>query len=109
MKTVFALTACFLFTGASYAEWNSEKTFDAGSMDYKNSPLNYENSSLNYENSELNWKNSSMNWDNSTMNSKRKSVYDEDGDSVGYVVEKDNGGSNIFSNSGKRIGYVPED
>lgn len=104
MKLKYALFVVLMGIGYVGAE-----EFDASSWKYENSPLNYKNSTFNYENSELNWKNSPMNYDNSSWNPKRKSVYNEDGESVGYKVYKKDGGANYFNNKGKRIGYETKD
>lgn len=87
----------------------SSDTQDASASNFWNSPGNYENSANNYENSTQNWKNSPNNYENSIHNRDRKSIFDESGNSIGYVVPKSNGGSNIFTNEGKRIGYEAPD
>lgn len=73
---------------------------------YDNSPYNYNNSEYNYQNSEYNPKNSPYNYDNSAYNpSSTNSIYDSDGDRVGYTTEKAGGGYNYYSEDGDRIGY----
>ena len=74
------------------------KTYGQTTNSWINSPLNWNNSPLNYENSPLRWENSPLNWANSELNSEsRNSVYDNDGNRQGYVVESPTGVNNYFS------------
>ena len=59
-----------------------------------------------YDSSIYNYKNSPYNYNNSIYNSRRSSFYDSDGNSIGYLVPKEDGGINIYSNQGHRIGYT---
>ncbi len=72
---------------------------------WENSENNYENSRWNHDNSEWNYKNSKWNYNNSQWNPNRNEVTFNDGN-TGYAVRKSNGDINIFSDSGKRVGYV---
>ena len=73
---------------------------------WEDSSSNWKNSENNWKNSPNNWKNSPHNWKNSPYNSNRKNtMYDENGNSIGYTTKKAGGGVNIYKNSGKRIGY----
>jgi hypothetical protein len=75
---------------------------------WNTNPNNWKNNESNWENSGSNWNNSPQNWDNSPKNPYRENaLYNEDGKSIGYVVPKEDGGSNIFTNEGKRIGFTP--
>jgi sortase (surface protein transpeptidase) len=88
----------FLSVDAFALDWN-----------WNTSTYNYKNSKDNYENSEYNYKNSPDNWSNSQYNPERKSICNEEGQAIGYVVPKDDGGTNIFNNEGKRIGFTPSE
>ncbi len=75
--------------------------------DWKSSPYNWENSEHNWENSGFNYDNSPMNWENNPMNlNSDRIIRDADGVPSGYIVPKDNGGSNIFNLEGDRDGYI---
>jgi len=77
-------------------------------QDWKSSPYNYDNSPYNYKNSPYNYDNSPYNYKNSPLNRSRENgIYDEKGNSRGYVTPKSGGGFNIFDNEGNRIGYKP--
>jgi heme/copper-type cytochrome/quinol oxidase subunit 1 len=85
-------------------------TSNAFAWDWNSSASNWNNSSSNWNNSESNWKNSSSNWENNASNANRSnSIFNTEGQSIGYTVPKEDGGTNIFSNDGKRIGYTPAD
>jgi len=86
----------FLSVDAFALDWN-----------WNTSPNNWNNSKNNYENSENNYNNSPNNWENSVNNPDRRSICNEEGNSIGYVVPKEDGGANIFNNEGKRIGFTP--
>jgi hypothetical protein len=74
---------------------------------WDSSPYNWENSEHNWENSGFNYDNSPMNWDNNPMNlNSDRIIRDTDGNPTGYIVPKDNGGSNIFNLEGDRDGYI---
>jgi len=75
--------------------------------DWESSPYNWKNSPINWENSPTNWRNSPSNYKNSRMNPNRQGVYDTDGRSSGYTVPRSDGGVNIFSDDGERVGYIP--
>lgn len=78
------------------------------SMNWNNSPDNWQNSSNNWENSPQNWKNSPQNWSNSPNNfGATNGVFDSQGRQVGYEVQAPSGVTNIYSNNGQRLGYVP--
>lgn len=74
---------------------------------WESSISNWDNSPSNWENSPSNWRNSPANWENSRANRNRWSAHDEEGRSFGYVVPRRDGGANIFSDDGERIGYIP--
>jgi len=78
------------------------------SQDWNSSPDNWDNSTLNWENSPIRWENSPMNWDNSTMKwGNDRIVRDNQGQPLGYVVPKKNGGANIYDADGNRKAYIP--
>lgn len=80
----------------------------AGNWD--DNPSNWKNSESNWKNNQNNWKNSPNNWENSPNNFNRKNgVYDEDGNSMGYTTKKAGGGTNIYTNNGKRVGYSSDE
>lgn len=73
---------------------------------WENNPLNYRNSPYNFDNSQYNYKNSQYNWDNSPYNLDSKtSIYNNQGNRIGYEVENAQGTRNIYDNNGNRIGY----
>ena len=86
-------------------------SYELGPSNYNNSPLNYENSYLNYDNSINNYDNSSSNYNNMPSNYENSfginRLYDQNNMIVGYSVYSPIGTLNIFSVSGKRLGYVP--
>jgi hypothetical protein len=80
----------------------------AVAQDWGSSPNNWDNSVNNWENSPNNWKNSPGNWENSPNRwGNERLIYDNDGDSIGYAVPKEEGGVNIYNFDGNRRGYVP--
>lgn len=87
----------------------SPSNYDNSPSNYDNSVSNYDNSPSNYDNSESNYDNSSSNYDNG-RNGKRRLVYEEDGSPkfAGYYVAANNGVTNFFSPSGKRMFYNPK-
>ncbi len=77
-------------------------------INYNDSPYNYQNSEYNYENSPYNYKNSPNNYENSPYNyNSNNGVYDNRGNRIGYEVQAPSGVTNIYSNDGRRMGYVP--
>lgn len=84
----------------------SPRNYDNSPSNYENSISNYDNSPSNYDNSEGNYDNSSSNYDNSTSGDKRI-LMNEDSKfyRVGYYVRTENGVTNFFSTSGKRVFY----
>ncbi len=75
---------------------------------FNDSPMNFNNSPMNFDNSPMNFKNSPMNFNNSRMNPNSSNrIYDQNGNDIGYGVQKSNGGMNFFSNDGRRRGYKP--
>lgn len=86
------------------------------SSNYDNSPSKYDNSISNYDNSPSNYDNSESNHDNSASNSDngrhgtRRLIYKDGGSLtfVGYYVPAENGTTNFFSPSGKRMFYNPK-
>lgn len=77
-------------------------------LNWNDSPYNYQNSQLNYDNSPYNYENSPYNYNNSAYNfSANNGVYDNRGNRVGYEVQAPSGVTNIYSNDGRRMGYVP--
>ncbi|AKX53513.1 hypothetical protein [Thiopseudomonas alkaliphila] len=87
----------------------SPSNYDNSSSNYDNSVSNYDNSPSNYDNSESNYDNSSSNYDNGANGDNRLLM--KEGSKlyrVGYYVRADNGVTNFFSSSGKRIFYNPK-
>lgn len=83
--------------------------YDNSPSNYDNSVGNYDNSPSNYDNSESNYENSSSNYDNGVNSDNRLLL--KDGSKLyrlGYYVRADNGVTNFFSTSGKRIFYNPK-
>ena len=64
----------------------------ADSTDINNNPLNYNNSPLNFENSPNRYGNENI-------------IRNNQGNAVGYEVEKSDGGVNYFNLNGERQGY----
>ncbi|HGA9951440.1 TPA: hypothetical protein ACIURQ_001723, partial [Shigella flexneri] len=83
--------------------------YDYSPSNYDNSISNYDNSPSNYDNSESNYDNSSSNYDNS-RNGNRRLIYSANGSRTfaGYYVIANNGTTNFFSTSGKRMFYTPK-
>jgi len=76
--------------------------------DFNNSPNNWDNSPNNWENSPNNWENSPNNWENSPNKyGNDRILRDADGNAVGYVVPKDDGGANVYNLEGERKAYLP--
>ena len=87
----------------------SPSNYDNSSSNYDNSVSNYDNSPSNYDNSESNYDNSSSNYNNGASGDNRLLM--KEGSKlyqVGYYVRADNGVTNFFSTSGKRIFYNPK-
>lgn len=87
----------------------SPNNYDNSSNNYDNSINNYDNSPNNYANSESNYENSSSNFNNGVNGYNRLLV--KDGSKlyrVGYFVKAENGVTNFFSSTGKRIFYSPK-
>ena len=87
----------------------SPSKYDNSSSNYDNSVSNYDNSPSHYDNSESNYDNSSSNYDNGANGDNRLLM--KEGSKlyrVGYYVRADNGVTNFFSTSGKRIFYNPK-
>ncbi|EPE3791142.1 hypothetical protein ACSIDS_002292, partial [Shigella flexneri] len=82
---------------------------DEARLPYDYSPSNYDISPSNYDNSESNYDNSSSNYDNS-RNGNRRLIYSANGSRTfaGYYVIANNGTTNFFSTSGKRMFYTPK-
>ena len=78
----YLITLFLLAQLAIYARYT-----EAQVTNWDNSPLNYQNSPLNY---------------NST-----NSVYDNNGNRIGYQTQSPSGVTNVFDNNGNRIGYSP--
>ena len=82
----------------------------ADSTDFNNNPLNYNNSPLNFENSPNNFQNSPNNFENSPNRYGNENIIrDNQGNAVGYEVEKSDGGVNYFNLNGERQGYKAGD
>ena len=79
-------------------------SYELSPTNYNNSPSNYDNSVTNYDNSPSNYDNSPSNYENS---SGRNRLYNQERVIVGYAVYSPIGTLNIFSTSGRRLGYVP--
>lgn len=79
----------------------------ADAQDWRSSPYNLNNSPYNFNNSPYNPNNSPYNFNNSPYSNQSNSVYDTSGNRRGYVVERPDGGANLFDNRGSRMGYVP--
>lgn len=78
----------------------------ADSMDFNNNPNNFNNSPLNFENSPDNFKNSPNNFENSPSRFGNDNIVrDNEGNAIGYGVEKSDGGVNYFNLNGERQGY----
>ena len=90
--------------------------YDHSPSNYDNSPSNYDSSISNYDNSPSNYDNSESNYDNSASNyengrsGNRRLIYSSNGSQTfaGYYVIADNGTTNFFSPSGKRMFYTPK-
>ncbi|MDD4952427.1 MAG: hypothetical protein PHV85_07765, partial [Desulfovibrionaceae bacterium] len=69
---------------------------------------NWENSENNWDNSPKRWENNPKNWENNPNNpNSKRIVYDQNGNAIGYVVPKKNGGANYFDLQGNRKAYLP--
>ncbi|MEX6396715.1 hypothetical protein AB6E88_06285 [Providencia hangzhouensis] len=88
---------------------SSPSNYDISPSNYDNSISNYDNSPSNYDNSESNYDNSSSNYNNS-RNGNRRLIYSANGSRTfaGYYVIANNGTTNFFSTSGKRMFYTPK-
>ncbi|HEX8592756.1 MAG TPA: hypothetical protein VF682_05675 [Pseudomonas sp.] len=87
----------------------SPSNYDNSPSNYNNSINNYDNSPSNYDNSESNYDNSASNYENS-QNGKRRIISSSNGSRTfaGYYAIADNGTTNFFSPSGKRMFYTPK-
>ena len=82
----------------------------ADNTDFNNNPNNFENSPLNFENSPNNFHNSPNNFENSPNRYGNENIIrDNQGNAVGYEVEKSDGGVNYFNLNGERQGYKAGD
>ena len=82
----------------------------ADNMDFNNNPNNFENSPYNFENSPNNFQNSPNNFENSPNRYGNENIIrDNQGNAVGYGVEKSDGGVNYFNLNGERQGYKAGD
>lgn len=55
-----------------------------------------------------NWKNSPNNWENSSHRyGNERIIRDNDVNSTGYAVPKEDGGVNFYDDDGDRQGYLP--
>ncbi len=80
----------------------------AVAQDWNSNPNNWKNSPNNWENSSHNWKNSPNNWENSSHRyGNERIIRDNDGNSTGYAVPKEDGGVNFYDDDGDRQGYLP--
>jgi hypothetical protein len=95
MRTLFVIAALITSSSAYAQNWN------ASPYNYNNSPHNYNSSPYNYNSSPYNYNNSPYD-----MNS-RNGIYDNDGNRVGYGVQRSDEGKNYFDNSSNRSGYRP--
>lgn len=94
----------------------SRLPYDYSPSNYDNSPSNYDNSISNYDNSPSNYDNSESNYNNSASNyengrsGNRRLIYSSNGSRTfaGYYSIADNGTTNYFSPSGKRMFYTPK-
>lgn len=76
--------------------------------DWASDPNNWNNSQSNWENNPSNWRNSPSNWDNSPSKwANSRVIRDNSGNPDGYVVQKPDGGANIYRLNGDRSGYLP--
>lgn len=77
-------------------------------INFNDSPSNFQNSINNFENSPNNFRNSPNNFENSPNNfGASNGVYDNRGNRIGYEVQAPSGVTNIYSNDGHRMGYIP--
>ncbi len=75
---------------------------------WDSSPNNWENSSSNWSNSSSRWENSSSNWENSPNRwGNDRTIYESDGEAVGYAVPQADGGTNLYGLDGDREGFTP--
>ncbi len=78
------------------------------SPNWNDNPNNFQNSLNNWDNSPNNWNNNPNNWNNSPNNfGATNGVYDNRGNRIGYEVQAPSGVTNIYTNDGRRTGYVP--
>jgi len=103
-----ALIFSVLFITLLSAFTSSTALAQSSSLNYNNSPLNYNNSPLNYDISPLNYNNSPLNYENSPLNyNATNGVYDSQGNRTGYTTVSPDGVTNIYSQDGRRSGYIP--
>jgi hypothetical protein len=115
LKTALYLCTIYLCTMASATFVSTVGFTQYSSQNWANSPQNWQNSLNNWENNPQNWENSPQNWKNSPQNWENNpnnygsinGIYDSDGNRIGYVVPKANGGVNYFNNNGARRAYQP--
>jgi hypothetical protein len=87
---------------------SSGSCFAQGSYNWNDSPFNFQNSEYNYNNNSYNYNNSPYNFNNSPYNfNATNSIYDNNGNRIGYETQAPSGVTNIFDNNGNRIGYSP--
>jgi hypothetical protein len=99
LSVTFVCTVCFAQNSQNWA--NSPQN-------WRNSSDNWQNDSQNWQNSSQNWKNSPQNWQNSGNNyNSANTIYESNGNRIGYSVPSANGGANYFNNDGSRRGYQP--
>ena len=98
MRNLFFTLALFIFCiPFSVSAEMMVIQVNANSLSYELSPTNYNNSPSNYNNSPSNYENSLG----------RNRLYNQERVIVGYAVYSPIGTLNIFSTSGRRLGYVP--
>ena len=98
MRNLFFTLVLFLFcTPFSVSAEMMVIQINPNSLSYELSPTNYNNSPSNYNNSPSNYENSLG----------RNRLYNQERVIVGYAVYSPIGTLNIFSTSGRRLGYVP--
>lgn len=95
MRTLIVFIIVLFSVSVWAGDWNSSPS------NWENNPSNYENSPNNYRNSPNNYRNSPTRYGNPRI------IRDNEGEAVGYVVPKQDGGANLFNFKGERQGYVP--
>lgn len=101
MKLQIALALVSLLIASCSA--NAQQAYN-----FNDSPNNFQNSLDNFNNSPNNFNNSPNNFNNSPNNfNATNGVYDNQGNRIGYEVQAPSGVTNIYSNDGRRMSYVP--